>query len=235
MAAFAYGAGSMDNWGNTVVPARILISGGNQMTFLLALSRAIDAINVRIGRSVAWLILVAVLVSAINAIIRKLFDSSSNSWLELQWVLFAAVFLLCSPWTLMDNEHIRIDILSSRLRKRTRDGIDVFGHIFFLLPFTIVMLITSWPFFLNSYRINEQSLNAGGLPQWPAKMLVPLGFLVLFFQAISELIKRIAIMRGQLDDPNDRAGGHLASAEAEAARLLADVEATRLLADTQKS
>ena len=129
------------------------------MNFLLALSRAIDAVNARIGKSVAWLIVVAVLVSALNAIIRKVFDASSNSWLELQWVLFAAVFLMCSPWTLMENEHIRIDIISFRLPKKVRDGIDIFGHVFFLLPFTLVMLYTSWPFFLNSYRINEQSLN----------------------------------------------------------------------------
>lgn len=191
------------------------------MNVLLALSRAIDAVNARIGRSVAWLIVVAVLVSALNAIIRKLFDASSNSWLELQWVLFAAVFLCCSPWTLMDNEHIRIDIISFRLPKKVRDGIDIFGHVFFLLPFTLVMLYTSWPFFLNSYRINEQSLNAGGLPQWPAKMLVPLGFLLLFIQAISELIKRIAILTGKMEDPHEDAGTH-ATLAAEVDRLLAD-------------
>lgn len=192
------------------------------MNFLLALSRAIDAVNARIGKSVAWLIVVAVLVSALNAIIRKVFDASSNSWLELQWVLFSAVFLFCSPWTLMDNEHIRIDIVSFRLPKRVRDGIDIFGHVFFLLPFTLVMLYTSWPFFLNSYRINEQSLNAGGLPQWPAKMLVPIGFALLFIQAISELIKRIAIFTGKMEDPHEDAGSH-ATLAAEVDRLLADV------------
>ncbi|MDE1569344.1 TRAP transporter small permease subunit [Aquabacter sp. P-9] len=191
------------------------------MNFLLALSRAIDAVNARIGKSVAWLIVVAVLVSALNAIIRKVFDASSNSWLELQWVLFAAVFLMCSPWTLMENEHIRIDIVSFRLPKKVRDGIDIFGHVFFLLPFTLVMLYTSWPFFLNSYRINEQSLNAGGLPQWPAKMLVPIGFALLFIQAISELIKRIAIITGKMDDPHENAGSHGVLA-AEVDRLLAD-------------
>jgi len=193
------------------------------MNSLLALSRAIDAVNSRIGKIVSWLILVAVLVSATNAIVRKVFDLSSNSWLELQWVLFAVVFLLASPWTLLDNEHIRIDIISFRLPKRVRDGIDIFGHVFFLLPFTIVMLVTAWPFFLNSFSINEQSLNAGGLPQWPAKMLVPLGFLLLFFQAISELIKRIAIFNGRIEDPHDGMGGHAVLA-AEVDRLLADVE-----------
>jgi len=193
------------------------------MNILLALSRAIDAVNSRIGKIVSWLILVAVLVSATNAIIRKVFDLSSNSWLELQWVLFAVVFLLAAPWTLLDNEHIRIDIVSFRLPKRVRDGIDIFGHIFFLLPFTIVMLVTAWPFFLNSFSINEQSLNAGGLPQWPAKMLVPLGFLLLFFQAISELIKRIAIFTGRIEDPHEGMGGHAVLA-AEVDRLLADAE-----------
>ncbi|OYX12597.1 MAG: C4-dicarboxylate ABC transporter [Rhizobiales bacterium 32-66-8] len=193
------------------------------MNILLALSRAIDAVNSRIGKIVSWLILVAVLVSATNAIIRKVFDLSSNSWLELQWVLFAVVFLLAAPWTLLDNEHIRIDIVSFRLPKRVRDGIDIFGHVFFLLPFTIVMLVTAWPFFLNSFSINEQSLNAGGLPQWPAKMLVPLGFLLLFFQAISELIKRIAIFTGRIEDPHEGMGGHAVLA-AEVDRLLADAE-----------
>ncbi len=191
------------------------------MNMLLALSRAIDAINVRIGKSVAWLIVVAVLVSAINAVIRKVFDSSSNSWLELQWVLFAAVFLCCAPWTLIDNEHIRIDILNARLSRRARNSIDLFGGLFFLLPFTLVMLVTSWPFFIASYSINEQSLNAGGLPQWPAKLLVPVGFLLLFVQAISEIIKRIAIMMGRIEDPHDGASSH-AVLEAEVERLLTD-------------
>lgn len=189
------------------------------MSFLLPISRVIDAVNTRMGRALAWAILVAVLISAINAIIRKLFDISSNSWLELQWVLFGVVFLLCSPWTLHDNEHIRIDIVTSYFSKKTRDWIDVFGHVFFLIPFTIVMIITSIPFAERSYAINEQSLNAGGLPQWPAKLLVPIGFIVLLLQGISELIKRIAIIRGDIDDPHARAGHHSA-AELEAERLL---------------
>ena len=191
------------------------------MTALLALSRAIDAVNARIGKIVSWLIVVAVLVSATNAVVRKVFDMSSNSWLELQWVLFAAVFLCCSPWTLIDNEHIRIDIVNARLSTKVRNWIDLLGGIFFLLPFTIVMLITSWPFFLNSYRINEQSLNAGGLAQWPAKMLVPIGFALLFVQAISEIIKRIAIMTGRMEDPHEGASSH-AVLEAEVERLLVD-------------
>jgi len=190
------------------------------MTPLLALARGIDAVNTRIGKLAAWLIVAAIFVSAINAVVRKLFDVSSNSWLELQWVLFAAVFLLCASWTLLDNEHIRIDIVNSRLAKRTRDGIDIFGHLFFLLPFSILLLWTSVPFFLNSYGIDEQSLNAGGLPQWPAKALVPLGFFFLTLQAISELIKRVAIFTGRMEDPNEREGGSHAALAAEAERLL---------------
>jgi TRAP-type mannitol/chloroaromatic compound transport system permease small subunit len=161
-----------------------------------------------------------VIISAANATVRKVFDMSSNAWLELQWVLFGAIFLLCSPWTLLSNEHIRIDIVNNMLPKRWRDGIDVFGHVFFLLPLTIVMIITSVPFFLRSFQLNEQSMNAGGLPQWPAKFLILIGFVLLFFQGISELIKRIAVMRGLIPDPYAAAGTHSA-AEAEAERILA--------------
>ena len=139
------------------------------LTALLPVTRAIDAATTWIGKRLAWLILAAVVVSAVNAIVRKVFDTSSNSWLELQWVLFSIVFLLCSPWTLLANEHIRIDIVNNMLPKRVRDTIDVVGHAFFLLPLTIVMIITGVPFFLRSLEINEQSGNAGGLPQWPAR------------------------------------------------------------------
>ena len=171
------------------------------MAALLKLSRVIDALNFRIGKVVSWLILIVVLVSASNAIMRKVFDSSSNAWLELQWVMFGIIFLLCSPWTLMSNEHIRIDIINGMLPKRWRDIIDVIGHLFFLLPLTIVMIVTSIPFFLRSFRLNEQSMNAGGLPQWPAKSLILIGFTLLFLQGISELIKRVAVMRNLIPDP----------------------------------
>lgn len=185
------------------------------MSILLAISRAIDAVNTRIGRWLAWLIVVAIAISAVNAVIRKAFDMSSNAWLELQWVLFGAVFLLCSPWTLIVNEHIRIDVVHARLSARVRQWIELFGTIFFLLPLCIVMLLTSIPFAERSYAINEQSLNAGGLPQWPAKMLVPLGFALLLAQAISELIKRIAVLRGDIDDPHADADVPPELAEAE--------------------
>lgn len=190
------------------------------MDTLLAISRVIDAVNTKIGRWVSWLILVTVLVSAGNATIRKVFNSSSNAWLELQWVLFGAIFLLCSPWTLLSNEHIRIDIINGMLPKRWRDSIDVVGHLFFLLPLTIVMIVTSVPFFLRSFQLNEQSMNAGGLPQWPAKSLVLIGFVLLFLQGISELIKRIAVMRNLIPDPYGSSGGTHAAIEAEAERVL---------------
>ena len=169
---------------------------------LLPATRAIDSMTRWLGRHIAWLILAAVVVSAANATIRKIFDTSSNSWLELQWVLFSMVFLLCSPWTLLANEHIRIDIVNNMLPKWLRSTIDVVGHAFFLLPLTIVMMITGIPFFFRSIQINEQSGNAGGLPQWPAKSLVMIGFALLFIQGLSELIKRIAIMRGMMEDPH---------------------------------
>jgi TRAP-type mannitol/chloroaromatic compound transport system permease small subunit len=168
---------------------------------LLQFSRLVDAMNKRIGKWLAWLILVAVLVSAANATVRKTFDTSSNAWLELQWVLFSAVFLLCSSWTLLDNEHIRIDIVNNLMPKWLRDTIDVVGHLFFLLPLTVIMIVTGVPFFLKSYGVNEQSWNAGGLPQWPAKSLVMIAFALLFLQGLSELIKRVAVMRGLIPDP----------------------------------
>jgi TRAP-type mannitol/chloroaromatic compound transport system permease small subunit len=196
------------------------------MDLLLNLSRLIDRVSTAVGRSLSWLILLAVIISTINAVIRKLFDVSSNSWLELQWVLFGAVFLLCSSWTLLSNEHIRIDIVTNLFPKSVRDWIDIVGHVVFLLPLTIIMMIVSWPFAIRSLLLNEQSINAGGLPQWPAKFLIPIGFLMLFFQGVSELIKRIAIMRGALEDTTS-GGGHHAAAEAEAARLLAQVEESR--------
>ena len=175
---------------------------GLSLQSLLTISRGIDAFTRWLGKRLAWLILVAVVVSALNAIVRKTFDTSSNSWLELQWVLFSIVFLLCSAWTLLDNEHIRIDIVNNLLPSKVRDAIDIVGHAFFLIPLCIVMIITGGPFFMRSVEINEQSGNAGGLPQWPAKSLIIIGFTLLLVQGISELIKRIAVMRGLIPDPH---------------------------------
>ena len=194
---------------------------------LLGLSRVIDKLNEFIGRSVAWLILLAVLISAGNAIVRKLFDTSSNAWLEMQWWLFGMVFLLCAPWTLMSNEHIRIDIVNNLLPKRVQQWIDLIGHLLFLLPFCALMVYHSGPFFMRSYQVNEQSLSAGGLPQWPAKGLVIVGFFLLLLQGISEVIKQIAIMTGRLDD-DAQGGGHAAAAEAEAQRLIDQAKAEGL-------
>ncbi len=193
------------------------------MTALIKLSRVIDAINERVGKFVAWAIVVAILVSAINAIIRRFFGVSSNAWLELQWYLFGAVFMLCAAWTLISNEHIRIDIVSSRLSKRSRDWIDIAGHLFFLFPFVALMLWLSIPYFEKSYASGEVSSNAGGLLIWPAKGLILLGFISMFFQWMSELIKRIAIMQGRMEDVHDHTGH--ASAEAEAALLMSGVAA----------
>ncbi|HEY3680154.1 MAG TPA: TRAP transporter small permease subunit [Bradyrhizobium sp.] len=191
------------------------------MQSLLKMSRGIDAFTRWVGKRLAWLILVAVVVSAVNATIRKVFDTSSNSWLELQWVLFSAVFLLCSPWTLLDNEHIRIDVVNQLLPKRVRDSIDIVGHVFFLLPLTLIMIITGGPFFMRSYEINEQSGNAGGLPQWPAKSLIIIGFTFLLVQSLSELIKRIAVMRGLIPDPH---AAQVSALEAEVEHLVEAIE-----------
>jgi TRAP-type mannitol/chloroaromatic compound transport system permease small subunit len=188
---------------------------------LLRLSQRIDAFTRWTGKRLAWLILVAIVISAVNAIIRKGFDVSSNSWLELQWVLFGIVFLLCSPWTLLDNEHIRIDIVNNLFSKRWRDIIDVIGHVFFLMPLCIVMIITGGPFFMRSVEVNEQSGNAGGLPQWPAKSLVIIGFAFLLVQGISELIKRIAVMRGLIPDPH---ASQVSALEAEVEHLVEAIE-----------
>ena len=188
---------------------------------LLPLTRAIDAMNTWLGRRLAWLILAAVIVSAGNATIRKVFDTSSNSWLELQWVLFSVVFLLCSPWTLLANEHIRIDIVNNALPKWLRSTIDAVGHAFFLLPLTIIMVVTGIPFFLRSVEINEQSGNAGGLPQWPSKALIMVAFAMLLIQGVSELVKRIAVMRDLIPDPH---ASQRSSLEVEAEEIISAIE-----------
>jgi TRAP-type mannitol/chloroaromatic compound transport system permease small subunit len=188
---------------------------------LLPLSRVIDAATTWIGKRLAWLIMAAVVVSAVNATVRKIFDLSSNSWLELQWVLFSIVFLLCSPWTLLANEHIRIDIVNQMMPKQVRNSIDVIGHAFFLLPLCVVMILTGVPFFLVSYGQSEQSLNAGGLPQWPSKGLIMVAFAMLLIQGLSELVKRIAVMRDLIPDPH---ATQKSSIEAEAEEIISAIE-----------
>jgi TRAP-type mannitol/chloroaromatic compound transport system permease small subunit len=174
------------------------------MKILLALSRAIDALNERIGHIVYWLILAMVLISAGNAISRYALSIASNAWLELQWYLFAAVFLLCSGYTLLHNEHIRIDVVASLWSKRTQTWIDVFGTLFFLLPMSVYILWASWPIFMNAWNSGEVSGSAGGLIRWPARLLVPAGFFLLSLQGISELIKRIAYLQGLIPDPVEK-------------------------------
>ena len=168
----------------------------------LAFARGIDRLNEFIGKSVAWLILVAVLVSAGNAVIRKAFNMSSNSWLELQWYLFGAAFLLAAAYTLKQNEHIRIDIVYGLFSRRRQHWIDLFGHVFFLMPFVVLMIFYLVPYVALSYRSGEMSSSAGGLIIWPAKALLLGGFVLLGLQGLSEIIKKIAIMAGAMDDPN---------------------------------
>ena len=174
------------------------------MKILLMLSRAIDALNEQIGRLVYWLVLAAVLVSSANAMSRYLLNSTSNGWLETQWYLFAAIFLLCSGYTLLHNEHIRIDVIAGRFSRRTQIWIDIFGTIFFMLPMTAFIMALGWPMFMESYTVHEMSADPGGLLRWPVKLLVPVGFFLLTLQGISELIKRIAFLMGLIPDPLEK-------------------------------
>lgn len=174
------------------------------MNQLLKLSRAIDWLNDRIGSALKWLVLAAVLVSAGNATSRYMLDIASNAWLELQWYLFSAVFLLCAGYTLRHNEHIRIDVVNSHLSTSTQMWIDVFGLVFFLIPMTVIIMWLSWPIFMNAYQTGEVSVNAGGLIRWPARLMVPVGFFLLLLQGISELIKRVAFLRGLIPNPLEK-------------------------------
>jgi TRAP-type mannitol/chloroaromatic compound transport system permease small subunit len=175
---------------------------------LLSFSRLIDSLNERVGHVVSWLVLVAVLVSAANATVRYSLDMSSNAWLELQWYLFAAVFLLCAAYTLQRNEHIRIDVVFGHFSKRTQTWIDIVGTLVFLLPMAIIILDLSIPVFINAYQSGEISGNAGGLIRWPARLLVPVGFALLVLQGISELIKRIGYLTGHVEEPGAEVHGH---------------------------
>lgn len=177
------------------------------MKLLLSFSRAIDALNEHVGRLSYWLILAAVLISAGNAIVRYSLNMSSNSWLEIQWYLFSFVFLFCAGYTLLHNQHVRIDVISGRLSRRAQTWIDILGTIFFLLPMAVAIMWLSWPVFLDAYRSNEVSTNAGGLTVWPARLMLPVGFLLLVLQGLSELIKRIAFLRGLIPDPSEKDAG----------------------------
>jgi TRAP-type mannitol/chloroaromatic compound transport system permease small subunit len=170
---------------------------------LLRLTDAIDSFNRWIGKAAAWAIVIAILVSALNALSRHLLGITSNAWLELQWYLFGAVFMLCAAWAMQENEHVRIDVVSSRLGRRAREIIDMFGHLFFLFPFVALMLWLSVPFFLKAVASREMSPNDGGLLLWPAKGLILLGFAQLGLQWLSEVIKsgfRLRKMSSQVID-----------------------------------
>ncbi len=174
------------------------------MKSLLALARLIDAANRCLGRAVTWLILIVVIVSASNAIIRKVFNVSSNAWLELQWYMFGAIFLLCAGYTLLKNEHVRVDVLAQRLSRRTQIKIEIFGVLFFLLPACVLIAYLSWFMFADSWVTQEYSSNSGGLIRWPAKLLIPVGFFFLIAAGISHLIKCIAFLTGDGPDPMEK-------------------------------
>jgi len=174
------------------------------VNLLLRVSLLIDAVNERIGKAVYWLVLASVVVSSGNAVVRYVLDTSSNAWLEIQWYLYAGFFLVGAGYTLLRNEHVRIDIIYSRLSPRTRAWIDVFGGIFFLLPMAVIILWLSWPVFVESYNLHEYSPSPGGLLRWPVKLLIPVGFLLLALQGVSEIIKRIAFLMNRIPDPTPR-------------------------------
>jgi TRAP-type mannitol/chloroaromatic compound transport system permease small subunit len=196
------------------------------MRGLLKLSNAIDGLNAFVGRWVIWLILGSTLISAINAIVRKAFNSSSNAYLEVQWYLFAAAFLLAAGYTLLNGEHVKIDVVSSRLSKRKQIWIDIIGFTFFLTPMCLAILWFGIPFFLQGLRSGEMSSNAGGLIRWPVYLMMPTGFVLLLLQCWSELIKRIAFLKGMIPDPTLKAQAKSAEEElAEEIRRLAERDA----------
>jgi TRAP-type mannitol/chloroaromatic compound transport system permease small subunit len=164
----------------------------------------VDRATERLGHAIYWLVLAAVLISAANAVVRKAFNYSSNSFLEIQWYLFSMIFLLLAGYTLKNNEHVRIDIITGRLSARARAMIDIFGTLFFLLPMAFLIMWLSWPVFVDAYVRHEVSTNAGGLIIWPARLMVPIGFFLLIVQALSELIKRIAFLKGIIPDPSEK-------------------------------
>ncbi len=174
------------------------------MSVLLRLSGAIDALNERVGHLVYWLVLAAVLVSAGNASVRYALDTSSNGWLELQWYLFSAVFLLAAGYTLKHNEHVRIDVIHGHLPAKVRASIDLIGGLLFLLPMATIIMALAWPMFVDSYNLNEYSGDAGGLLRWPVKLLIPVGFLLLALQGVSEIIKRAGFLLGHIPDPLEK-------------------------------
>ena len=174
------------------------------MQALLKFSRAVDWLNTQVGKWVIWLILASTVISGVNAVVRKVFNTSSNAFLEVQWYLFAAAFLLAAGYTLLNGEHVKIDVISGKFSKRTQIWIDVFGFVFFLGPVCAAILWYGFPFFLQGLRSGEMSSNAGGLIRWPVYLMIPLGFALLTLQGVSELIKRLAFLQGLIPDPTEK-------------------------------
>ena len=197
------------------------------MQALLRLSRGIDWLNAQVGKYVIWLILAATIVSGVNAVVRKVFHTSSNAFLEVQWYFFAASFLLAAGYTLLEKEHVKVDVINAKLKLRTRVWIDVMGFALFLTPICVVILYYSIPFFLQAYNTGETSSNAGGLIRWPVYLMMPLGFGLLMLQGFSELIKRIAFLKGLIDDPMVKVVAKTPEEELAEAILKAEEEAER--------
>jgi TRAP-type mannitol/chloroaromatic compound transport system permease small subunit len=174
------------------------------MNALLKLSQLIDSITEFVGKSIIWVVLVVTLISCGNAIMRYTINYSSNAFLEIQWYLFAVIFLFGAGYTLKRNEHVRIDLIAGKFSKRGQAMIDIFGIIFFLMPMAIAIMWMSWPIFLLAFKTNEMSSNAGGLILWPARLMVPLGFFLLVMQGVSELIKKVGFLQGLCPDPTDK-------------------------------
>jgi TRAP-type mannitol/chloroaromatic compound transport system permease small subunit len=175
----------------------------NQMNILLRISSAIDSINEHIGKWAAWLTLIAVIICTVNAIVRYTVNMSSNAWLEMQWYLNAAMFLLVASYALKKNAHVRIDVIISKLSPRTQAWIDIVGALLFLIPVSLIIAWYSWPALVNSYEIGEMSSDPGGLIRWPMRLVIPVAFVLLILQGVSEIIKRVAFLRGLIPDPVD--------------------------------
>jgi TRAP-type mannitol/chloroaromatic compound transport system permease small subunit len=199
---------------------------GEPMNALLKFSRKVDWLNSQIGKYVIWLILASTVISAVNAFVRKAFNVGSNAFLEVQWYLFAASFLLASAYTLLNGEHVKIDVVYSRFSKRTQTKIDIFGFVAFLTPVCFAMLWYGIPFFVKGYQSGEISTNAGGLVRWPVYAMIPLGFALLLLQGASEIIKRVAFLQGLIEDPTIKKIDKTAEEElAEVIRQIAEVKA----------
>lgn len=187
------------------------------MTFLLSVSRGIDALNERVGKTVIWLVLIVAIISASNAVMRYTINYSNNGLLEIQWYLFAIIFLFSAGYTLLRNEHVRIDVLAGHLSPRGQAWIDIIGTLLFLMPMAVLIMYLSWPIFMNAWNSGEMSSNPGGLIRWPARLMIPVGFLLLVLQGLSELIKRIAFLKGLIPNPMEKHKGPSAEEELAAA------------------